>query len=48
MSNATLAIRNALMVDGTGAPAFKGDVAVEDGKILAVGSSKRRGERNRC
>jgi N-acyl-D-amino-acid deacylase len=37
MSNATLAIRNAQVVDGTGAPSFKGDVAVADGKILAVG-----------
>ena len=37
MSNANLAIRNAQVVDGTGAPSFKGDVAVADGKILAVG-----------
>ena len=37
MGNATLAIRNAKIVDGTGAPSFKGDVAVADGKILAVG-----------
>jgi N-acyl-D-amino-acid deacylase len=37
MSNATLAIRNAQVVDGTGAPSFNGDVAVADGKILAVG-----------
>jgi N-acyl-D-amino-acid deacylase len=37
MSNATLAIRNAQIVDGTGAPSFKGDVAVDGNKILAVG-----------
>src|SRR5260221_8089617 len=37
MSQANLAIRNAKIVDGTGAPAFQGDVAVADGKILAVG-----------
>jgi N-acyl-D-amino-acid deacylase len=30
-------VRDALVVDGTGAPAFRGDVAVEDGKIAAVG-----------
>ncbi len=38
MSNADLAIRNVQIVDGTGAPAFKGDVAVSDGKIVAVGN----------
>jgi len=37
MSNPTLAIRNALIVDGTGAAPFKGDVALANGKILAVG-----------
>ncbi|HLX38847.1 MAG TPA: amidohydrolase family protein [Candidatus Binataceae bacterium] len=37
MSNPTLAIRNALIVDGTGAAPFKGDVAVADGKIVEVG-----------
>jgi N-acyl-D-aspartate/D-glutamate deacylase len=38
MSQADLAIRNAQIVDGTGAAAFKGDVAVSDGKIVAVGA----------
>jgi len=32
-----LIIRNGTIVDGTGADARKGDVAVEDGKIVAVG-----------
>ncbi|HUA36387.1 MAG TPA: amidohydrolase family protein [Candidatus Binataceae bacterium] len=37
MSQAKFAIRNATIVDGTGAAAFKGDVAVDNGKIAAVG-----------
>ncbi len=37
MSQAHLAIRNAKIVDGTGAPSFQGDVAIADGKVLAVG-----------
>src|SRR6516165_4294602 len=37
MGQADLAIRNAQIVDGSGAAAFKGDVAVSDGKIVAVG-----------
>ena len=37
MSHASLAIRNAHIVDGTGAPAVKGDVAVERDKIIAFG-----------
>jgi N-acyl-D-amino-acid deacylase len=37
MSQASIAIRNAKIVDGTGAPAFQGDVAVDNGKIIAVG-----------
>lgn len=32
-----LVIRNARVVDGTGAPAFAGEVAVKDGRIAAVG-----------
>jgi len=33
-----LLIRNGRIVDGTGAPAFDGDVAVRDGRIIAVGA----------
>jgi N-acyl-D-aspartate/D-glutamate deacylase len=37
MTDGRLVIRNARIVDGTGAPAFDGDVAVEGGRIVAVG-----------
>lgn len=33
-----LLITNALVVDGTGAPAQRGSIAVDDGKIVAVGA----------
>ncbi len=45
MSQAELAIRNAQIVDGTGAPSFRGDVAVKDGKIAAVGRFDGAAER---
>lgn len=32
-----LLIQNAMIYDGTGNPAYKGDVAVKDGKIVAIG-----------
>jgi N-acyl-D-amino-acid deacylase len=38
MADADLIVRNARIVDGTGAPARNGDVAVKDGRIVAVGS----------
>src|SRR5690606_34730789 len=37
MSN--LVVRNGTIVDGTGAPAFTGDVVIVDGRIVAVGTS---------
>jgi N-acyl-D-amino-acid deacylase len=45
MSQADIAIRNARIVDGTGAPAFSGNVAVKDGKIAAVGAFDGAAER---
>jgi N-acyl-D-aspartate/D-glutamate deacylase len=38
-----LVIRNATIVDGTGAPAVEGEVAVEGGRITAVGRVAGRG-----
>ena len=40
----SLAIRNANIVDGTGRPAFKGDVGVAGDRIAAVGAFEGRGE----
>ncbi|HEY8516075.1 MAG TPA: amidohydrolase family protein [Candidatus Binatia bacterium] len=37
MATTTVLIRNARIVDGTGAPAREGSIAVRDGKIVAVG-----------
>lgn len=37
MSQADLIIRNARLIDGTGGPAFSGDLAVADDRILALG-----------
>src|SRR5256885_11713254 len=33
-----LKIVNGTIVDGTGAPSFTGDIAVQDGRIVAVGA----------
>jgi N-acyl-D-amino-acid deacylase len=41
----TLAIRNARIVDGTGAPARSGDVAVADDRIVATGRFEGRAAR---
>ncbi len=38
-----LVLRNATVVDGTGGPLFEGDVAVDDGRITAVGEVTDRG-----
>ena len=32
-----LLIRNAELLDGTGQPAYRGDIAVEQGRITAIG-----------
>ena len=40
-----LVIRNATIVDGTGAPAYSGDLAVKGGKIAAVGEVTGSGTR---
>ena len=37
-----LVVRNGRIVDGTGAPAFTGDVAVTGGRITEVGLSTGR------
>lgn len=45
MPHASLAIRNATIVDGTGAPAFQGDLAVSGDSILAAGKYDGAAER---
>ena len=40
-----LVIRNANIVDGTGLPAFSGDLAINNGKIAAVGDVKAKGKK---
>jgi len=40
-----LVIRNALIVDGTGSPAFPGDLAVSNGRISAVGHVSGSGKK---
>ena len=39
MRQPELVIRNAKLVDGTGAPSSDGDVSISDGKILSVGGA---------
>jgi len=39
-----LVIKNGLIIDGTGNPWFKNDIAVKDGKIVKIGSFRGRGE----
>ena len=43
MAQASLVIRNGRIVDGTGAEGFLGDVAIESGKIVAVGKYDGKG-----
>ena len=38
-------IRNGLIVDGSGMPAFRGDVGVKDGKIAEIGKISGTAER---
>ena len=40
-----LVIRNANIVDGTGKPAFAGDLAINNGKIAAVGDVRAKGNK---
>jgi len=44
MSQPSLVIRNARIVDGTGAPAYAGEVAVSGDRIVAVGKATEAGE----
>ena len=43
MSQHDLVIRSGSIIDGTGQPAFTGDVAIKDGKITEVGRVAGRG-----
>ena len=38
-----MVIRGGTIVDGTGAPAFTGDVAIDGGRITAVGTVTAQG-----
>ena len=40
-----LVIRNATIVDGTGRPAYTGDLAVNNGRIAAVGTVSAGGKK---
>ena len=48
MARDRMIIRRARIVDGTGAPAFDGDVAVEDGRITAIGKVEGPGREIRA
>ena len=45
MTDFDLVIRGGSVIDGSGAPATTGDVAVKDGTIVAVGSVEGTGRR---
>ncbi|NBT73866.1 MAG: D-aminoacylase, partial [Betaproteobacteria bacterium] len=45
MAEHDLVIRHGTVVDGTGAQRFIGDVAVTDGRIIAVGEVEGSGRR---
>ncbi len=40
-----LVIRNGMVIDGTGSPAYEADVAVEGGKIAAIGKQLSGGRK---
>ena len=42
---ADILIKDGLIVDGTGAPAYRGNVAVKDGKIASVGNGTETADR---
>ena len=42
---ADILIKDGLLVDGTGAPAYRGNVAVKDGKIASVGNGAETADR---
>lgn len=46
MEQYDLLIRNAEIIDGTGAPSFRGDIAIADGRVAAVGSLVGRSAKN--
>lgn len=37
-------IRNGMIVDGTGSPAYRADLAIKDGRVAAIGRPASRGE----
>jgi len=39
-----LVIKNGIIVDGTGNPWFRNDIAIKDGKIVKIGKVKEKGE----
>ena len=45
MSEHSLVIRDGTIVDGTGMPSYRGDLAVDAGRITAVGRVRGRGQR---
>ena len=40
-----LALRNGILIDGTGRPGYRGDLGIEDGRIIAVGEVPGRAAR---